>query len=308
MFLRVYEVMSPRVDNLNIRDRLSHALTVMSRNCMSCVVVCEAGKPIGIITERDIVNFYAKYIGEGSMPDMCVSEVMSWDPICIDSQMPILDALILARNRNVRHLPVVDEDHYLIGLVTQSETISAYINSFDFNSKLLEDYDALKMLALEDPLLGIGNRRAMGVDLDHMEASARRYGKTYAVAMFDVDYFKAYNDCYGHQRGDDTLKKIADTIKKNIRDADRIYRYGGEEFLLLMPNTDAHQAFKLSERIRKRIEHLNIPHKESVLNRVTVSIGIAATNDAWKEVVSVADQALYNAKSKGRNQTVKLRL
>ncbi len=299
---KIKDIMSPSVCLLSESNSLGDAAKLMGDQRLSCVLVCDEGKPKGILTERDVVRVFAANIGNPDIASMNVEAIMTREPICIDENMAILDALVLARSRKVRHLPVVDDCHELVGIVTQTDTINAYVKSFEKNKELSQSYEALKLLSLDDPLVGAGNRRALDVDLKHMNASAKRYGKPYAVAMIDIDYFKRYNDCYGHQKGDETLISVVEIIKKTMRDSDRVYRYGGEEFLLLMQNTNAEQSLIVGERIRKAVQDSAIEHNKSDFGVVTVSVGLSENIGQPEEVVEQADQALYKAKNNGRNQ------
>jgi len=130
-----------------------------------------------------------------------------------------------------------------------------------------------------------------------------------SLIILDIDYFKKYNDTYGHQGGDECLKEIAETIKKVVqRSTDYVTRYGGEEFAIILPETNSNSALKLAERVRKSVEDLNIPHISSAIkNSVTISLGVATvykdTITAPEQIISLADIALYNAKEDGRNKT-----
>ena len=127
--------------------------------------------------------------------------------------------------------------------------------------------------------------------------------------MLDIDYFKKYNDTYGHQGGDECLKMIAKTIKNIVqRSTDYVTRYGGEEFAIILPETNSNSALKLAEKVRKAVEDLNILHESSTIkNTVTISLGIATvykdTLTAPEQIITLADIALYNAKEDGRNKT-----
>jgi diguanylate cyclase (GGDEF)-like protein len=126
----------------------------------------------------------------------------------------------------------------------------------------------------------------------------------------DIDYFKLYNDTYGHQAGDDCLRAVADKISANCqRPGDFVARYGGEEFIVILPNTEAEGAVHLAEDIREEIERLKIPHMRSQVSRyITLSLGVSSvfpSADSIPELlVGVADKALYEAKNQGRNRTV----
>ena len=153
-----------------------------------------------------------------------------------------------------------------------------------------------------DALTGIGNRRRLSEDLAALHARAARYGHTYGLAMFDVDRFKAYNDSAGHPAGDSVLRTVADTLVASLRSGDALYRYGGEEFVALLPEQTADSAAHAARRLRAAVEALAIPHPAGAL--VTVSVGVAALasgEETAEELIARADQALYKAKAAGRN-------
>ena len=143
----------------------------------------------------------------------------------------------------------------------------------------------------------------MEVDLAYTEADAHRHNKQYSVALLDIDFFKRYNDLYGHQAGDHTLVTVASAIKRAVRQADRVYRYGGEELLVLLPESNLDTAMQCVERVRADIEALKLPHGDAPAGVVTVSGGVAsARRGKWKKLVANADRALYDAKGQGRNR------
>lgn len=163
-------------------------------------------------------------------------------------------------------------------------------------------------LMLVDSLTGLGNRRAMEVDLEHTHSQALRYNRSYSVALFDVDHFKLYNECYGHKAGDTALQRISEHLIKSIRTCDRLYRYGGEEILLIMPETTLYGALILADRILVSLADLNIPHEKSLHSFVTLSCGVASQVEvngygSWEDLVDLADRGLYASKNNGRNRT-----
>lgn len=167
--------------------------------------------------------------------------------------------------------------------------------------------DQNRILATHDELTGLANRRRLNEVLASEWARSKRSGQSLALAMIDIDQFKIYNDHYGHQAGDECLKRIAQDIQLNARrTGDLAARYGGEEFLLILPNADAAAAQRLAEGVRKSIESLDLPHVHSPTGKITISIGVAALNDGFykdaESLLYAADEALYRAKDGGRNQ------
>jgi len=170
--------------------------------------------------------------------------------------------------------------------------------------KLRATLDQVQALATTDMLTGLLNRRQLEVVMMAELQLARRQGHALCVAVVDLDHFKRVNDLYGHRMGDEVLRRFAALLQTELRQADRVGRWGGEEFVILMPHVDLAQAHMALERIRKRLADLPMSEHEPL--RVTVSGGVAAwshglTMEPWLEQ---ADQALYQAKARGRNRIV----
>ncbi len=168
--------------------------------------------------------------------------------------------------------------------------------------------DHLKELSAIDGLTGIANRRKFDEWLEYEWRRARRAQIPISLLMADIDFFKSYNDHYGHLAGDDCLKRVAEIIKEIARrPADLPARYGGEEFALLLPETDASGALRVAGRLQERMKSANIPHDFSpVASYVTLSIGVssAVPSDSrlCQELIESADRHLYAAKKSGRNR------
>jgi len=165
---------------------------------------------------------------------------------------------------------------------------------------------ALNAQSLTDPLTGLANRRAFDAKLAQEHARALRHGKDLALLMIDVDLFKAYNDFYGHPKGDLALKKIAEVLQQSIRQTpDLAARIGGEEFALLLPETDLEGARQTAQRIHANLQASGITHAaSSVAPFITLSVGLAVVKDETTDsFVQRADLALYQAKESGRNCT-----
>ena len=168
---------------------------------------------------------------------------------------------------------------------------------------------SLELLSATDGLTGIANRRHFDNLLRHEWNRQARLRQPLALAMMDVDWFKQYNDRYGHQAGDDCLRLVAGILGGYVRRAgDLAARYGGEEFVFVAPGLDAADMLHLAEAIRTVVEHRAVPHSLSPFGKVTLSIGVAVmvpnAQDSPEDLLRQADEALYQAKSQGRNQVV----
>jgi diguanylate cyclase (GGDEF)-like protein len=182
-------------------------------------------------------------------------------------------------------------------------------NSVDKRTKELEEANRrLNLLSTIDSLTGIPNRRFFDQSMIKEWRRAQRDQQKLTVAMIDIDFFKYYNDTYGHQEGDNCLNQVAYAIAKEARrPGDLAARYGGEEFALILPNTDISGAVALCEAIRRSVQMLAIPHQASLVNpSVTVSIGVATVvpceNMSPCHLIKLADQSLYKAKENGRDK------
>jgi diguanylate cyclase (GGDEF)-like protein len=177
---------------------------------------------------------------------------------------------------------------------------------------LAEANGKLAALSLTDGLTGIANRRRFDEVLALELQRATRAGTPLALLMLDVDFFKSYNDCYGHQEGDACLRRVAGLLQSHARRAsDLAARYGGEEFVMIAADTDADSALALAEAIRSSFEALQLLHERSPLGCVTASIGVVSlVPDEFSSpegIVRLADKAMYRAKEQGRNQVVMAR-
>jgi diguanylate cyclase (GGDEF)-like protein len=168
--------------------------------------------------------------------------------------------------------------------------------------------ESLVELALHDGLTGLPNRRQFDAVLGAEFNRAMRGGTSLALVMIDVDYFKPYNDIYGHPGGDDCLRRISDAVSRaRQRAGDLAARYGGEELAVLLPRTDLAGAMKVAEKMRQAVSGLHIPHAGNPAGIVTISAGVAAFAPSRggrtaQDLLAAADEALYAAKSSGRDR------
>jgi two-component system chemotaxis response regulator CheY len=188
-----------------------------------------------------------------------------------------------------------------------AERITALHKKLELQKEELERLNvALFDQARIDPLTRLHSRLRFNEDLEQLWPRVERYGEHYCAIMCDIDNFKQYNDSYGHLAGDDVLKRVADALGAVCRGGDRIYRFGGEEFVIVLANCSIDGGIKSAERYRSAVEAMNIPHAASAAGTVTASLGVAAlhagtaaTVQSW---IGQADSALYAAKRAGRNQ------
>ncbi|MDD5723085.1 MAG: diguanylate cyclase [Syntrophales bacterium] len=203
------------------------------------------------------------------------------------------------------------QDTILMSVERVMEQNRLKIQNLRLRADLEEKNKQLEQMAFLDGLTGIPNRRYFD-DFSVQEWGRAIRGKIpFSVILFDIDFFKFYNDTYGHQQGDDCLKKVAGALKDTLeRHADFVSRYGGEEFAVVLPNTDMSGACSVAEAMRSTVEALNLPHEKSqTADHVTVSGGIGSVvpreDSELSQLISKADRAMYTAKEKGRNRIVK---
>ncbi len=177
-------------------------------------------------------------------------------------------------------------------------------NKADVIKKINFMYAQTKHLSVTDGLTGLYNRRHFESNLEREFLRAKRYKSDLSIAMIDVDFFKKVNDTYGHSCGDYVLKEIAFLINEAFRKTDMIFRYGGEEFVVILTETDCKNAIIPLERLRKNVEENKFRYENKEL-KITISIGVTSilenSQTPW-ELFDLADKALYEAKRNGRNQ------
>jgi len=247
------------------------------------------------------------------------------DIVLLDVVMPVMDGHEVCRqlkaDPTLSSIPVIfvtahyDESEEAYGFELGAadfihKPINAVITRARVNNQLTmkRQADMLRTIALVDGLTGVANRRKFDEELHADYLQCARDQQPLSLLMMDVDYFKKFNDSYGHQAGDECLHKIAQTIKLTLnRPYDLVARYGGEEFVCLLPATDAKGAALIAQHIQQHVHDLQIEHSTSTVDKhITLSIGVAtitpinASNPM--QLISAADQQLYAAKERGRNQ------
>lgn len=179
-------------------------------------------------------------------------------------------------------------------------------NKIDVIKKINFMYSHTKHLSVTDPLTGLYNRRHFDNMIEREFLRAQRYSNDLSIALIDVDFFKKVNDTYGHLCGDYVLKEVAYLTLQTFRKTDMVFRYGGEEILVILTETPLEKAIIPLERLRKSIENYPFSYDNNNI-RVTVSIGVESLNEnigRFEELIDNADKALYYAKENGRNKVI----
>jgi two-component system cell cycle response regulator len=258
---------------------------------------------------------------EGNYDSLIVSlSLQGFDGLRLCSQLRSLE-----RTRNMPILAIADGDDggkmargleigvndYIVRPIDKNELLArvrTQVRRKRYTERLRDNVQLSIELAITDGLTGLHNRRYMESHLGTLVEQAAARGKPIAILVLDIDFFKAVNDNYGHDAGDDVLREFAIRLRKSIRGIDLACRLGGEEFVIVMPETDMAVATAVAERLRRRIAAEPFPIDGGRLNiEVTISIGIAALEtgeDNAAAMLKRADQALYRAKRDGRNRVV----
>lgn len=228
---------------------------------------------------------------------------------------------LLSENKSTGAFPLKSEDKILGAIVAYSNIDKLYQQEIEYLVQLTKQsgttiqranmYAEVLKHATMDALTGLNNRRQLEIRLNQEVANSLRNNIPLCCMMLDVDYFKKVNDTYGHAAGDSVLKNVSDIIKKEIREYDIACRYGGEEFLIILPQTNSKESILVAQRLRKVIENSETKVKQANSTvtktlKVTVSIGVCAFDKSLsaQEFIQNADKALYEAKENGRNRVI----
>ncbi len=290
----------------------------------SLVLIVDDDPINALVIEQLVTEFYRTHSvssGEAAL-EYCSNTIP--DIILLDVMMEGMSGLdvckLLKKNACTKHIPVV----FITSILDQNSENSCWdAGCVDFVSKpvngitllnrikshltLKFQADLLRRMTFLDGLTGLYNRHVLEQITDKGILHAKRSGHPLSIFMIDVDWFKKYNDHYGHLAGDECLRQVADALKSVFRrPADVCIRFGGEEFLCFLPETDHQGAKYLSQALMDTIDKLSIEHKDSPFGTVTVSVGCVTVMPSQSivelNIVEAADAALYRAKASGRNQ------
>jgi len=316
------------------------ACLIMKKHNIGCVVIADKKKPLGVFTERDLVN---RVGAEGrDVSKTLVKEVMTSELLTVTTKASCEQVYSLMRARAIRHLPIVEND-VLLGILSIRDLIRFHMQAVektivDLSSELsfirgvldqsgeervrtlYFETKKLESLVVKDSLTGLYNYRFFEETLIDEIGRARKYNYQVSLLFIDIDNFKHYNDKNGHEEGNILLKQLADLFSKTSRSTrlanpaqaaksnDMVARYGGEEFVIILPETPKAGAYVRAKRILNDVRNFPFAHKEEQpQGRLTVSIGVSEFPldcDSWEELVRKADAALYRAKYEGKDRVV----
>ncbi|MBC7329899.1 GGDEF domain-containing protein [bacterium] len=290
-------------------------------NCEACAILLIEGDKVSILAERGFINSFGSINLSTDLP--AIRQIIETKkPIfsndlekdgalagcvpagCRAKSLLCVPVLINNEVKGIIHLDSIeknafDEEDLNFVQVLAKETAIAIERS------LL--YEEIKNLSVTDTLTNLFNRRRMEEDLRNELERSKRYTRPLSILMIDIDHFKNYNDHHGHQKGDELLREIAKLLRRNLRAIDKVYRYGGEEFLVMLPEVDKEGALACAERLRKKTEQEPFEGEEQSQpsGKITISIGVASyplDGDSIEKLIEAADSALYRAKALGRNR------
>lgn len=299
--------LSKRAKWLNKDIKTIDVLKDMTSGRYESVIIVENFKPLGIFTTKDVV----KIIKQNSDLELPISSYMSSPVESINKNSTVKEALLFLKEKHYKRVVVVDDESKIAGIISQKELISLSYSKWAMliknhheelsriNDSLLNKSKKYEAMAATDSLTGLYNRGKFLEIFDSSFLTMKERGNSMSLVIADIDHFKMINDTYGHNSGDEVLVSIANEFQKRLRNIDVVCRWGGEEFVILLPATTIENGFDLAEKLRAHIEALGL-HKEI---KATVSFGVTQVYDYddINSVVERADKALYEAKKSGRN-------
>jgi diguanylate cyclase (GGDEF)-like protein len=318
---------------------LGDVVRLMGDRRIGALPVVRESRLVGIFTERDLLKLLAGQGADGVPAALQepVSRFMTPSPVTADRNESFNSVYLKMKTHNIRHVPVVDGEK-VVGIVSMRDLLHLYQHKLETAylgaqaqldelkelvrrspdervSSLIEEIKRYREQSLTDYLTGLYNKRYFQARLIEEVSRARRYREKLSLIFCDLDHFKRINDTYGHQEGDEVLKQAARilsgtmdelSVLSRLRKSDIVARYGGEEFVAILPETDDRGACLAAEKMRKAVEAHRFEIGGSSIS-VTMSFGVAGLCgedcDAGT-LIEQADQAMYLAKSGGRNRVV----
>ena len=313
-------------DTIQSHKQVTCVANRLNRNRTVNVLVVDDSKlvltHISMLLESQNLNFILASDGQEALDYINDSTSTKIDLIITDYEMPKMNGYELIKNIRERYsieeLPILvlsgTEDTYMItrflkvganDYIPKPFINEEFIGRINNTLSLLDMFNKIKNMAMTDYLTGIHNRVYFFEVGAKIFDVSKRLGHPLAIAMIDIDNFKSVNDTYGHEIGDKALIHVANTIKKSLRRSDILVRFGGEEFVIMLPNCKEEMAEKIMSNVCKRVAQaqLNIGDNKSI--NITVSIGVTPNITSLDEMIEKADSAMYIAKKSGKNKVVK---
>jgi diguanylate cyclase (GGDEF)-like protein len=243
-------------------------------------IITEDEKPVYIVTQTDLIFLFFRGLENKALKD--IIEQFPKKILTIQTNEDIYTAYKIMRNAAIEHLIVIDENKKVVGELHSKNLIMKFVE-----------------FALKDEMTGLYNKRS----LDTIKARYTKTDTKIGVIFIDIDNFKYFNDKFGHKIGDEVIKEVATKIKSSIRDIDFAFRYGGDEFLIMVFNQEKDIVKKIANRIFEKINNI----EDKVFGKIGVSIGVAFYPEDSKnldEVIKLADKNLYIAKNSGKGRII----
>lgn len=281
--MKVKDIMKSDPLILKLKNNLQDLIDIFRNNEIgSVIIVDEYYEPYQIITLRDLAKICFLNLFSSNLSEVLKELNKNKDSlITISYNQPFTEALSLMKKFNISHLPVVNKKGKLIGILSIRDIAKAFPE-----------------LIYIDPLTEINNRSYLNL----IKPRLRSINGPVAILMIDIDNFKEINDTFGHVVGDMVLKKIAKTLRKNVKITDEVIRYGGEEFLIIAYRCNSEEGIALGERLRKKIESIKFNDPPELKITVSIGISIYTPKKDFLEIIKEADEAMYQAKKQGKNR------
>jgi diguanylate cyclase (GGDEF)-like protein len=282
--MKVKDIMKPNPITLTLQNSLEDLIGIFRENEIGSVIIVDQKKePYQIVTLRDLSRIcFLNLFTDSILEALKELNKDKNSLITVPPNDSYIEALSLMKKFNISHLPVVNQKKKLVGILSIRD--------------IAKNFPELIFI---DPLTEVNNRAYLNI----IKTKIKKISGPATVLMIDIDNFKEINDTFGHVVGDKVLKKLAQTLRKNVKITDEVIRYGGEEFLIIAYRCDLEEGKILAERLRRKIEDIKF-NKRDPKFKITVSIGLSIyePQEDLLTAIEKADKAMYKAKQKGKNR------
>jgi len=282
--MKVKDIMKPNPITLTLQNSLKDLIEIFRENEIGSVIIVDQKKePYQIVTLRDLSRIcFLNLFTDSILEALKELNKDKNSLITVSPNDSYIEALSLMKKFNISHLPVVSKKKKLVGILSIRD--------------IAKNFPELIFI---DPLTEVNNRAYLNI----IKTKIKKISGPVTVLMIDIDNFKEINDTFGHVVGDKVLKKLAQTLRKNVKITDEVIRYGGEEFLVIAYRCDLEEGKILAERLRRKIEDIKF-NKRDLNFKITVSIGLSIYEPQEDLLTAIenADKAMYKAKQRGKNR------